>query len=126
MDSKLAETTSNSCSERSRNGIQETDATRLKTTSPTLSPTTGKSDCSLFQFFQMLLKSEFRTQPAATAVSATGGVDTTFFSGAHHSCTNHTLIRTFPMLSHRRWLKVKGICVAHFSETIFISLSCPG
>ena len=29
------------------------------------------------------------------------------------------------MLSHRHWLEVKGISVAHFSKTILISLSCP-
>ena len=42
------ETTSNSRSQRSRNSIQEIGATRLKTTSLTLSPSTSKSDCSLF------------------------------------------------------------------------------
>ena len=31
-------------------------------------------------------------------------------------CTLHSLIRTLPMLSHRHWLKVEGISVAHFSK----------
>ena len=34
-------------------------------------------------------------------------------------CALHTLIRTFSILSHWHWLKVKGICVAHFSKTHF-------
>ena len=45
------ETTSNSRSLRSPNSIQETGATRLKTTSSTLSPSTSKSDCSLVSIF---------------------------------------------------------------------------
>ena len=42
----------------------------------------------------------------------------TFFSCAHHSAQVTHLIRIFPMLSHRHWLKVKGISVAHFSKTL--------
>ena len=83
-------------------------------------------------FFTEAAESEFRAQPAATAVSASGGVDTTLtctradvhFLVRTLQCTVHTLIRIFPMLSHWHWLKVKGICVAHFSQTIFIWLSC--
>ena len=80
MDSKLAEmalahvarrqmvrtmvneTTSNSRFQRSRNRIQETGATRLKTTSSTLSPSTGMSDCNIVLFFfSEVAESEFRT-----------------------------------------------------------------
>ena len=54
----------------------------VQTTSSTLSPSTGKT-AVLFLFFPTLVaETEFRTQPVATAVSATGVcVDTT------HTCT---------------------------------------
>ena len=62
-----------------------------ETTSSSLSPSTSKSDCST-----EVAESQFRTQPVATAVSATGVVDTTptctragaHFSGAHITVHN--------------------------------------
>ena len=76
----VSETTSNSRFRRSRTSIQETGASRLKTTSSTLSPSTRKSDRGLVPlrfFLTEVAESEFRTQPVATAVSETGCVDTT-------------------------------------------------
>ena len=93
----VSETISNSRFRRNRTSSQETGASRLKTTSSTLSPSTRKSDRSLvlIRFFSAeVAESEFRTQPVATVVSATGGVDTTplctradahFFSFAQRS-----------------------------------------
>ena len=91
----VIETTSNSRSQRSRNSIQETGATRLKTTSSTLSPSTSKSDCSIVSIFlDRSCRSEFRTQPVASAVSATESVDTIptcMRADAHFSCTHNTV-----------------------------------
>ena len=44
---------------------------------------------------------QFRVQTVATAMN-----------------TTHSLIRTLPMLSHRQWLKIQGISVAHFSKQL--------
>ena len=58
----VSETTSNSRFRRSRTSIQETGASRLKTTSSTLSPSTRKSDRSLVLikfFLQKLLNLSF-------------------------------------------------------------------
>ena len=77
----VSDTTSNSRFQRCRTSIQATGATRLKTTSSTLSPITRKSDrmprLVLIRFFSEVAESEFRTQLVATAVSATGNVNTT-------------------------------------------------
>ena len=67
-------------------------------------------------------ESEFRTQPVATAVSATGGVDTTptctradaHFSRAHITVHNSFIDPYFSNVGTPHWLKVTGICVAHF------------
>ena len=42
----------------------------------------------------------------------------TFFLVRTSQCTIHSLIRTLPMLSHRHWLKIQGISVAHFSKPL--------
>ena len=107
----VSETTSNSRFHSSRTSIQETGACRVKTTSSTLSPSTRKSDRSLVPiiFLTEVAESEIRTQPVATAVSATGCVDTTlscsredahFSEGTHHSAQfiQHC---TFPKWAHR-------------------------
>ena len=67
-------------------------------------------------------KTGFRTQPVATGVSATESVDNTstctrenvHFLVRTSQCTIHTLTRTFPMPSHRHWLKIQGMSVALF------------
>ena len=75
------QTISNSRFQKSRTSIQESGAGRLKTTSSTLSPSTGTSDSSLvLMFFAEVAESEFRTQRVATVVSAT------------ESCRHHTYL----------------------------------
>ena len=78
-------------------------------------------------------ESEFRTQPVATAVSATGGVDTTptctradaHFSRAHIT-VHSSLIRTFPTWAHRIGSRYKeSVSRIYFSALIFNSLLCP-
>ena len=129
------ETTSNSRFRRSRTSIQETGASRLKTTSSTLSPSTRNYDrnLGLIRFFSTeIAESEFRTQSVATAVSATS-VDTTptctrahaHFSRAHITVHNSYTDPHFSNVSTPHWLKAKGICVAHFPALISISLLCP-
>ena len=118
----VSEPTSNSLSQRSRNSIQETGATRPKTTSSTLSPSTGKSDCSLVPIFfsTEVAESEFRTQPVATVVSATGGVRTTptcTRADAHFSRAHITV--------HNPHIDLHFFQCCHIGIGIFTSLSCP-
>ena len=111
----VSETTSNSPFQSSRTSIQETGASRLKTT--TLSPSTRKSDRSLVLFFTEVAESVFRTQPAATAVSATGGVGTTptctradaHFSRAHNTVHN-SLIDPHALAQGKRNLCSAFVC----------------
>ena len=83
----------------------------------------------LFQldcFSTEVAESEFRTQPVATAVSATGSVDTTPTctpADAHFSRARIAVHSSqhFSHVGPPHWLRVKGICVAHFSALMSIS-----
>ena len=141
----VSETTSNSRFQRSRMSIQETGAGRLKTTSSTLSPSTKKSDrmCRLFPIicFTEVAESELRTQPGATAVSATGGVNTkptctradAHFSRAHLTVHSSYSTAPFPMWEHRIGSRYKkNLCraflCAHFHLVCHVNVErsvCP-
>ena len=142
MDSKLAElvdaqvarrqmvrttvneTTSNSRCKRSRNSTLETGATRFKTTSSTLSPSTGKSDCSLFLFsLQKLLNLSFHSA-SSNSRECDGRVNITptcTHTDAHFSRAHTTV--------HNSHVGKKNLCRAflctHFHLVVMSLLNGP-
>ena len=132
----VSETTSNSRFQRSRISIQATGATRLKTRSSTLSPTTSKSDRMprlVLISFIFLKKSWIWVSHSARSNSreCDGRCKhhtnlyarrRTFFSCALHSAPIHTAL-LFSNVGTPHWLKVKRSLCHVFVYTHF-HLAC--